>query len=1138
MQPTSDLFGEPARRAGFRLQRLEVYNWGTFDGRVWSLVPDGESSLLTGEYGSGKSTLVDAFTTLLTPPRRITFNKAAGAESGERSLYSYLRGEYKALRNEFGEGRKAEALRDEKSLTVLLARWSDERLGLDVTLAQLLWLREGSRTPERIYVVAELPLAIAEDFGNFGGDLGELRKHLRKRAGVKLFDSFSDYGAHFRRLLGMPGEQVLELLYQTISMKSVGNLTDFVRAHMLEAAEVEPRIADLLTRFSNLVEAHEAVRRARRQIEALQPLVAKGEEWRSASAQSLQLRELRDALSPYFAARKCELLIARIEDIQSELRALGSRDEQQKEAIKSLREQLAGINAAIENNGGGRIRELDTLIAEKAKTRQARSDKERQLRALTANLGLSVAETPEAFSRLRERTAVGAEEYAEADRRLRNEEIDKGVEFKRLGEQVAVLRRELESLKTRVSNIPAEQIRLRADLAAALSADESELPFVGELLQVAPEQLAWEGALERLLHGFALSLLVGEGRQYEDVSHYVNRTHLGARLVYLRAGESKGRSRWSELTLQNAARKLNVKSESPFRGFLERELAERFEHVCCESLEQFRRQPRGLTREGQIRANERQHEKDDRRALLDRSRYVLGWSNKDKIKTLEKERQRLEKLQADINKLREGIAKQRGTNDGLRQAALQLLSVESFSEIDWWSVAREIQSHEEEKQAIENSSERLRALRTQQQGLETKIATAEIEAGELQTRIGGKRGDLEARQIALGEAQALADKLDASIASALFAEIDALRERHQPGQALDLRGVEARERELRDSLQKEIDASDLRGKRAGETLTGLMQKFRNTWPAESVEMDAATEALPEYEARLQALIDQDLPRHELRFQTMLREDTINDMAAFRAFLENAAADIKRKIQTINRPLAQLRYNEGSYIELAPQNNPDPEIGQFKQDLKNCVSQSGGDGATYSEEKFLQVKELLERFTGRASLSDVDARWRAKVTDVRNWFGFAVEEKWQHDQQIREFYSDSAGKSGGQKEKLAYTILAAALAYQLGLDAADAGARPSRHFRFVVIDEAFGRGSEASARYGLELFRALGLQLLVVTPLQKINVIEDFIGALHFVHTEDGRVSQVRNLTIEEYRQQRAAWKLLAEAQAEVGLRPT
>lgn len=40
--------------AGFRLQSLEVYNWGTFDGRVWVLNPDGQNTLLTGDIGSGK----------------------------------------------------------------------------------------------------------------------------------------------------------------------------------------------------------------------------------------------------------------------------------------------------------------------------------------------------------------------------------------------------------------------------------------------------------------------------------------------------------------------------------------------------------------------------------------------------------------------------------------------------------------------------------------------------------------------------------------------------------------------------------------------------------------------------------------------------------------------------------------------------------------------------------------------------------------------------------------------------------------------------------------------------------------------------------------------------------------------------
>ena len=87
-------------RVGFRLQRLEVLNWGTFDQRVWRYELGGRNGLLTGDIGSGKSTLVDAITTLLVPGQRVAYNKAAGAEARERSLRSYVLGHYKSERNE------------------------------------------------------------------------------------------------------------------------------------------------------------------------------------------------------------------------------------------------------------------------------------------------------------------------------------------------------------------------------------------------------------------------------------------------------------------------------------------------------------------------------------------------------------------------------------------------------------------------------------------------------------------------------------------------------------------------------------------------------------------------------------------------------------------------------------------------------------------------------------------------------------------------------------------------------------------------------------------------------------------------------------------------------------------------------
>ena len=139
--------------------------------------------------------------------------------------------------------------------------------------------------------------------------------------------------------------------------------------------------------------------------------------------------------------------------------------------------------------------------------------------------------------------------------------------------------------------------------------------------------------------------------------------------------------------------------------------------------------------------------------------------------------------------------------------------------------------------------------------------------------------------------------------------------------------------------------------------------------------------------------------------------------------------------------------------------------------------------------------------------------------MRNWFIFSASERWREDDAEYENYTDSGGKSGGQKEKLAYTILAASLAYQFKLEW---GAARSKTFRFVVIDEAFGRGSDESTRFALELFRRLGLQLLIVTPLQKIHVIEPYVSAVGFVDNPDSNYSRLQTLTITEYRQRQLA----------------
>lgn len=1110
-------FAEDDALSGFRLHRLEVFNWGTFGERVWAIHPDGRNVLLTGDIGSGKSTLVDAVTTLLVPAQRIAYNKAAGAESRERTLRSYVLGYYKSERNETTGTARPVALRDQNSYSVILGVFHNAGYDQTVSLAQVFWMKEPHGQPARFYVGAEGDLSIARDFSRFGSDITALRKRLR---GLKaeIFDGFPPYGAWLRRRFGIENEQALELFHQTVSMKSVGNLTDFVRSHMLEPFDVAPRIEALLGHFDDLARAHEAVLKAKRQEFILTPLVEDCERHATLTAESEQLRVCRDALRPYFATLKLGLLDKRIANLEEEWEKQNAHVKRLEERRSTQRGEESDLRRQIAENGGDRIERLAESVRLQQAEQAKRTEKSKRYAQLLHEVGEGVPETEPGFLALKKRFTALADESRAREAEVENVLTEHGVSMRQGKQQHDSLTEEIRSLKARRSNIPNEQVMMRAALCHALDIAEDDMPFAGELLQVREEERDWEGAAERLLRNFGLSLLVPD-ELYPSVADWVDRTHLKGRLVYFRVREG-GRATPQELHRDSLVRKLAFKPDSPFYTWLEREVSNRFDVACCATHEQFRRETRAVTRAGQIKMPGERHEKDDRHRLDDRSRYVLGWSNAEKIATLEASARTLAKQLGDLAERITTLTTERTTLRERLAALSRLDMFISFEEIDWQTPAKEAARLAEEKQRLESASDMLRQLSDR-----LKEVSAALEDTEQQhedhrdkrSKAEGRKADAEAlRQ----QAQATLDATTDVAQLVPVETLDAMRAETLGEHTLTVEACDGRESDMRTALQGRLDAERKKLDRLSERIVQAMSDYKQEFKLETSEIDASVAAGFEYRKMLDKLRADDLPRFEARFKELLNVNTINEIANFNAQLGKEQQTIRERVERINESLTKIDYNPGRYIKLEAQPTPDAEVREFQSDLRACTegALTGSEDSQYSEAKFLQVKRIIERFRGRAGLTDQDRRWTSKVTDVRNWFFFGASERWREDGTEHEHYSDSGGKSGGQKEKLAYTILAASLAYQFGLEW---GAVRSRSFRFVVIDEAFGRGSDESAQYGLKLFAQLNLQLLIVTPLQKIHIIEPFVCGVAFIQNDEGRSSKVRNLSIEEYRAEKA-----------------
>ncbi len=243
---------------GFRLDRYEMLNWGTFDQKIWIIEPCGETTLLTGKNGSGKSTLVDGLLTLLVPNSNSrNYNQAAsGEQRKERDQWSYVQGAY-AQSGNLDAGGKPQALklRSNDTYSVLLAVFTNIPKQKIVTLAQVLYVTEGHS--DKFHVVANQRLSISEHFQlSSNVTIKSLKAALKKKPGIEVSDTFKEYSSQLRKLFSLRSEKALNLFNQIVSIKEIGDLNDFVRKHMLEADDIRASIDTLRGNYHDLTAAY------------------------------------------------------------------------------------------------------------------------------------------------------------------------------------------------------------------------------------------------------------------------------------------------------------------------------------------------------------------------------------------------------------------------------------------------------------------------------------------------------------------------------------------------------------------------------------------------------------------------------------------------------------------------------------------------------------------------------------------------------------------------------------------------------------------------------------------------------------------------------------------------------------------
>ena len=1092
------------KSSGFRLQRYEVFNWGTFDRHVWALNLQGETALLTGANGSGKSTLVDGLLTLLVPNRGRNYNLASG-DTGkrERDEKSYIRGAYDRTSESGSYGSQSKFLRQEGTPTVLLLYFQNADSKQQVTIAQVLWVQEGK--VNKFFVVHKNELTIADDFNGFS-NIRALKKRLRDR-NAEVFDNFNKYSASFRRLLGLQSDKALDLFNQTVSIKEIKSLNQFVRNHMLEKTDVGTKIEELQKSYEDLTACHQVIEQARLQLEALIPLAETADNYQQFKSEVEALQQNLAIAPAYFADRKFELLTAEINNIEQQL-AKKQQDKQQSDRqLEDLDKQKTDLRIAISQDEVGRrleelkreIKQLKTEVGNKKK-------KAEEYNRLAELLQLPLYQDKDTFFAAREQGEILKQEIADTLQKLETQRDELVSQRKELEKQRQELQIELDSLRQRKSQIPQRNLNIRDRIANELDLDKTQLPFVGELLKVRDDASEWEAAIERLLKGFGLCILVGD-RNYQQVNTYVNNNNLKGRLVYYRVTQSTSQATQRQASRNTVPAKLEIKLDNRlFSNWLNDKLVQSYNYTCCD-LEQFSRQTRAITKTGLIKHGGERHEKDDSSQIGDRRNYILGWDNAAKIAAIEAE---LNLSLSELNQLNQQITsleKKRRQRQRQQSWLQNLMNFTDFAEIDWRYTEQEKQKLARDLAELEASSDRLKQLESQLTNVQQQIAATNLERDSLIREINTLENNLNKYKQEQSDCQQIIEGVTTQEIKK-FAEDNISRLRRYQ---LNLKTIDEDREKITKKLNAEIQTQENKQNESKQSILMQLLNFKNKFPETTVDKGTTFDSLPEYIKLKNRLEQDDLPRHEKRFREMMTGKIIDSIVNFKASLELQQEEITQSIDSLNKSLRKIDYTDSTYIELRYQKSRDSDILNLKNSLKTCLGDVTKQTVEDNEDRFKNIQKLL--ITPFKELTP----WTNKVTDVRNWLDFSVSERDRSNDKDNSYYTDSSGLSGGQKAKLAFTILASAISYQFGLNKTNFS---GKSFRFVTIDEAFSKVDDNNARYAMELFKTLNLQLLIITPQKQINIIEPYISSLHFVHNIEKKSSSVTSMSIQQFQQNR------------------
>lgn len=1091
---------EHAEPRQWRLAQVQLANWGTFDKQISIVNIARKGHLITGPSGSGKSSLLDAIACVLTPDKWLRFNLAAQGSSSradQRSLVSYVRGAWTRVTDDDEDRVVSKYLRPGSTWSGIVLRYSDG-VGKNLSLARLFFLK-GSSVSTRdlgdicVFEETELDLVDLQKYA-VGGLATKSLKTDHPAAVVTSNGAHAKFYARLRRAFGIENESALQLLHRTQSAKSLDSLDRLFRDFMLPVPRTFEIADTAVQQFGDLRDAYAHVVELRKQRDLLLDLRTASEEYDACREKQEKANTLNFLLSPFLKRRELNMLHDRQQHLRRTLTEKRAKLEEVRAEESRAKSELDTASRLVTQSGGTEVDILQAKLSDAHQLHRATEDRRRRFETQLQSVGITrVPQTAEEFAELQ--TEIAAE--AKAEKQSVGHSYEDSDRLAKARRDVRNIETEIDALRRSGSPVPGSLQRVRESIAASVGIPADSMPFAAELIEVKQDFAAWTGAIERVLRPFALTMLV-RSQYLPAVRDWVDTHEVRGRLVYEEVTDDIERP----TPVLNSGSLINRVEivESAIGQWVSWALSVRYNYVCVDTPGDLARHSKAVTIRGQMKTSATRYEKDDRRAINERSHWVLG----DRAGKLEALAERLAEARVELHAAQRvvDIAVQKERERNIRQGRLESILDGSWAEYDAVSSQKKVDSLYRRLTALTSRDVALsRALRAEREAKE---------AYDVAQRITEDMGhEVRMDEHKLTECVEKVTAIEKLLATGEYEDVpeDAAKQleerlRHEK-RAINLDNLHEIGQRVSTALQAEKDTARDAADRASQQVVQLTTEFKERWEAVASDLMPGVEDRAGFLHILDEILANGLPTYETRFRRLLQERSRDLVGELLNEIMSAPAEIKDRVVPINSSLSRKPFDAARFLRLRVKTQRSAVVEDFMAQLRTIVDGSWDDqDMQTAESKYAVLAEVMRRFD---SGEHIDKSWRNQCLDTRTHVKFLADEVDELGE-VRATYDSGAAMSGGQQQKLVVFCLAAALRYQLAQRDDDVPL-----YGTVILDEAFDKADTRYTRMALDIFLEFGFHLVLATPQKLLQTIEPYVGAVTEIDNPTRQLSTVSEI---------------------------